>query len=72
MREYDLYINQKITLLVIPRSAEGVTWGPSFICAKLRIKKMNMKILKNLLIYPGSPRPPAGGLGMRGTWNYIE
>jgi hypothetical protein len=28
------------------------------------VKKMNMKILKNLLVYPGSPRPPAVGLGM--------
>jgi len=30
------------------------------------IKKMNEKILKNLLLYSGSQRPPSGGLGMTG------
>ncbi len=29
--------------------------------------KINEKILKNLLNCSGSPRPPAGGLGMTGT-----
>jgi hypothetical protein len=36
--------------------------------AHINLKKlMNEKILKNLLIYAGSPRPPAGGLGMTGA-----
>jgi hypothetical protein len=33
---------------------------------------MNVKILKNLLIYTGSPRPPAGGLGMTGIWGNLK
>jgi hypothetical protein len=46
-------------------------WGPSFIHVKLklilkRVLNINEKILKNLLIYTGSSRPPAGELGMTG------
>ncbi len=34
--------------------------------------KWNAKILKNLLIYAGSLRPPPGGLGMTGILGILE
>ena len=53
---------------VIPRSAEGVTWGPSLLSAKLILifKKIRRKFKQISLLYAGSPRPPTGGLGMTG------
>jgi hypothetical protein len=35
MRNAYSFVHPKVP--VIPRSAEGATWGPSFICVKLKI-----------------------------------